>query len=198
MYSYAWTDGRLRSGIGISAILGGGVTGFTDKTMRNTTSTVGGLWDLRVTLGSHVPLAVDLGYVGSATNINGLFGGRSGTLLGTTAEGALRFNMLPHFAFNPYVFGGVGWQHYNVTGTNVTLSDSGINENDNLLEFPVGLGMGYRANGFVVDVRGTYRIVRDQDLVLKDPAFPATIAPTTSDFAPMNTWEASAAVGYEF
>lgn len=198
MYSYAWADHRLPSGIGISTILGGGVTGFTDKTMRNTTSSVGGLWDLRVTIGSHIPLAFDVSYVGTATNINGLFGGRSGTLLGTTFEGAARFNILPHFAWNPYVFGGVGWQHYDVTQTNVTLSDSGMNDKDTLLEFPLGVGMAYRTGGFVIDFRGTFRIATDQNLVLKNPAFPSTIAPTTTDFAPMDTWEASAAVGYEF
>jgi hypothetical protein len=131
-------------------------------------------------------------------HINGLFGGRSGTLLGTTFEGAARFNMLPHFAWNPYVFGGVGWQHYDVTRTNVTLSDSGMNDKDTLLEFPLGVGVAYRTGGFVIDVRGTFRIATDQDLVLKNPAFPSTIAPTTTDFAAMDTWEASAAVGYEF
>src|SRR5689334_12061635 len=37
-YSYAWSDDLMRSRIGVSAIIGGGVVGFTDRTMRNTTS----------------------------------------------------------------------------------------------------------------------------------------------------------------
>jgi len=196
MYSYAWTDERMQSGIGVAAILGGGVTGFTDKTMRDTTSNVGGLWDLRVTIGSHIPLALDVSYIGSAMNINGLPTGQNGTLIGTTVEGALRWNILPHMPMNPYVFGGVGWQRYDVTQTTVTLSDSGMNERDNLLEFPVGAGLSYRMGGFVGDLRGTFRATTDQNLVLKTGA--TTINPTSNDFASMHTWEASAALGYEF
>jgi hypothetical protein len=197
IYSYAWSDDRLRSGIGVSAILGGGVTGFTDKTMRDTTSSLGGLWDLRVTIGSHIPLALDVSYLGSAMNINGLPSGRNGTLVGTTVEGALRYNVLPHYAWNPYVFAGAGWQRYDVTQTNVTLSDSGMNDKDNLLEIPMGAGLAYRRGGFVGDIRGTFRATSAPDLVLKAPIDP-TIAPTNSDFAAMHTWEASAAVGFEF
>jgi hypothetical protein len=192
--SYAWTERRLASGIGISTLVGGGVVGFTDKTMRNTTSSAGGLWDLRVTLGSHLPIALDLSYVGSATNINGLPSARKGTLVGTTAEAALRYNILPHYAFTPYVFGGAGWQRYDVTQTNVSLSDSGMNDKDNLLEFPMGVGFAYRTGGLVADIRGTFRATTDQNLVLKTP----TLSPTSDDFAPMHTWEASAAIGYEF
>jgi len=192
--SYAWTDSRLASGIGVSAVLGGGLVGFTDKTMRSTTADLGGLWDLRVTIGSHIPLALDISYLGSATNINGLPAGRNGTLVGTTVEGALRYNILSHAPINPYIFGGVGWQRYDVTETNVTLSDSGMNDHDNLLEFPMGAGVQYRMGGFVGDLRGTFRAMTDQNLVLKNP----TASPTSDDFAPMHTWEASAAVGYEF
>jgi hypothetical protein len=193
-YSYAWSDDLMRSRIGVSTILGGGVTGFTDSTMRSTTADVGGLWDLRVALGTHIPLGIELGYVGSATNLRGLPAGQDGTLLGTTVEGALRYNMLPHFVATPYLFAGVGWQRYDVTNANVTLSDSGMNDKDTLLEFPMGAGLAYRMDGFVFDLRGTFRAATEQDLVLKQP----TISPTSSDFAPMHTWEASAALGYEF
>lgn len=197
MYSYAWSEPELPSGIGISTILGGGVTGFTDKTMRSTTSDLGGLWDLRVAIGSHLPIALEIGYVGSATNINGLPSGNKGTLIGTTVEGAVRFNMLPHYVLTPYIFGGAGWQRYDVTQTSVSLSDSGMNSQDNLLEFPVGAGFAYRSNGFVADVRGTFRFATDQNLVLNSPTINLT-NPTSSDFAKMHTWEASAALGYEF
>jgi hypothetical protein len=196
MYSYAWHDEALQSGIGVSTILGGGVAGFTDTTMRDTTSDVGGLWNLRVTLGSHIPLGIDLSYLGTATNINGLPGGQSGTLIGTTVEGALRYNMLPHHIVTPYLFAGVGWQRYDVAETNVSLSDSGMNDRDNLLEFPMGAGLGYRMNGFVGELRGTFRAATEQNLVLRTASVPGS--PTSDDFAPMHTWEASAALGYEF
>jgi hypothetical protein len=195
-YSYAWADDTLQSGIGISTILGGGVLGFTDEVMRNTTSDVGGMWDLRVTIGSHVPLALDLSYLGSAHDINGLPTGQNGTLIGTTLEGALRYNMLPHNPVTPYVFAGVGWQRYDVTETNVSLSDSGMNDFDNLVQFPLGAGMAFRRSGFVADLRGTFRAATEQNLVLKSLSSPSS--PTSDDFAPMHTWEASAAIGYEF
>ena len=194
-FSYAWSEPMLQSGIGVSTILGGGVTGFTDSTMRSTTSDIGGLWDLRVTIGSHLPLALDISYLGSATNINGLPSGDKGTLIGTTVEGALRYNLMPHFVWTPYVFAGAGWQRYDVTQASVNLSDSGMNSQDNLLEFPLGAGIAYRMGGFVADLRGTFRATTEADLVLRNPT---TLTPTSNDFAPMHTWEASAALGYEF
>src|SRR5262252_630776 len=46
--SYAWSQPRLRSEIGVGLILGGSVSGFTDPAMRDVTKTkVGGLWDVR-------------------------------------------------------------------------------------------------------------------------------------------------------
>jgi hypothetical protein len=190
-FSYAWFDPRLRSGIGVSATLGGGVVGFTDKAMRNTTSDVGGLWDLRVTLGSHVPLGLDISYLGSATDIKGLAPGQSATLIGTTAEAALRYNVLPHFAWNPYVFAGAGWQRYDVSKSSGTLMSNVMSDHDNLVEFPVGTGVAYRRGGLVADLRGTFRATTEENLVLSAPG-------SNGDFVPMHTWEASAALGYEF
>lgn len=192
---YTWHDARVPSGVGISTSLGGGVAGFTDKTMRSVTSNVGGLWDLRFTFGTRLPLALDLSYVGSATGLNG-FAGRAGTLIGTTVEGALRWNLLPHAPFTPYVFGGVGWTRYSVTNNNVTLSDTGMNSTDDLLEIPAGLGLTWRAYGLTADVRGTYRRTMDQNLVLQSPG--GVVIGRNDDFAPMHSWEASAALGYEF
>jgi hypothetical protein len=33
-------------------------------------------------------------------------------------EGALRWNILPHYTWNPYVFVGAGWQRYDITDAN--------------------------------------------------------------------------------
>lgn len=191
-YSYAWKDSRLQSEIGVSTILGAGLTGFTDQTMRDTVSSdVGGLWNLRVTIGSHTPLGLDIGYIGTAADIDALAGTQSGTLIGTTLEGALRYNMLPHNDWNPYAFAGIGWQRYDISGGDFRLSDSGINESDNSVVFPMGLGLAYRdRGGLVLDVHGTFRANTNQGLVLEN------IGGTT--YAPMHNWEASGAVGYEF
>src|SRR3979409_45079 len=56
VYSYAWHEPYLRSDVGVGVTLGGGITGFTDSAMRNiSSSNIGGLWDLRVAIGTHVP-----------------------------------------------------------------------------------------------------------------------------------------------
>lgn len=197
MYSYAWRDSRLASQFGITTILGGGVTGFTDETMRDSvSSSVGGLWNLRVTLGSHVPLALEVGYIGSTASIDALIGSQSGRLLGTTAEGALRFNVLPHNDWTPYALAGVGWQRYDVTGGKFNLSDTGIQEGDNSIEFPMGAGFSYRApGGLVVDVRGVFRVNTDANVVLEGPDIEDL---DLVNYAPMHSWEASAALGYYF
>lgn len=191
-YGYSWHDSRMRSDYGVSTTLGGGIGSFTGQEMRDAVaSPVGGLWDLRVTIGSHTPLGLEVGYLGTATSIDALTGSQSGTLVGTTAEGALRYNVLPHYAFNPYAFAGVGWQRYDMTGGTFTLSDTGMNATDNELAIPMGVGLSYRAdNGLIIDARGTFRAAIGPDLVL------TTVGGT--DYAPMHTWAATAAAGYEF
>ena len=197
MFGFEWHNPNLRSGIGVSTLLGGGVVQFTNSAMRNTTSNLGGLWDLHVTFGTHLPLALDLAYVGTATHIAGLPTGNTATLIGSVAEGTLRWNVLPRLTWTPYVFGGVGYQRYDVTGNNVTLSDSGMNSSDNLLSVPAGVGFVWRGNnGLVADVHGTYRFTWFQDLVLNSGA-PIT-STSSNDFVKLNNWEASASIGYEF
>jgi len=183
---------RLQSEIGVSTILGGGLTGFTDETMRDATTTdVSGLWNLRVTIGSHTPIAFDVGYVGTAADVDALAGGQSGTLVGTTVEGAVRYNVLPHNNWNPYAFVGMGWQRYDITGADFALSDTGMRDSDNSLVFPMGAGVSYRdTSGLVLDLRGTFRANTQQGLVLESIG--------SDSYAPMHAWEASAAAGYEF
>lgn len=189
---FAVHESALRSGFGVSTVLGGGITGFTNKTMRDSiASNVGGLWDLRVTIGSHTPIAFDIAYLGSAATIDALSGPESGTLVGTTVEGAVRYNVFPHKPWTPYAFAGIGWQRYDITGADLTLSDSGMRESDDAVVFPLGAGVAYRdKSGLVLDLRGTFRPVASADLVLD------TIG--SNKFASLHTWGASGAIGYEF
>jgi hypothetical protein len=191
-YSYAWVEPRLITGIGVDVTLGGGVMGFTDSLMRDAlSSSVGGLWAVRATIGSHVPIALDLSYLGEAANVQSLASGASnGTLIGSTVEGALRWNILPHAPWNPYVFAGVGWQSFQVSGASFAAADSGMKTSDNNIEFPVGVGLSLRDySGWMVDVRGTFRDVVNSTLVFD---------PRTGGAANGHWWEASAAIGYEF
>jgi hypothetical protein len=55
----------------------------------------------------------------------------------------------------------------------------------------MGAGLSFRdRSGLTVDARGTFRANTDQGLVLEPGS--------TTSYVPMHTWEASAAVGYEF
>jgi len=184
-------DKESATDVGISVTAGGGVIGFTDKTMRDAvTSNVRGLWELRMTYGSHLPLALDINYAGTTSNIKALTGDR-GTLTGTTVEAALRYNVLPHFAWNPYAFAGMGWQRYDVSGENMHIWSSGIKTGDNSAVFPLGAGLAYRdRSGLVVDVHGTFRLSANANLVAEHVG--------SDSYMPLHTWEASGGVGYEF
>jgi len=190
-YSYAWSDPALMTGIGVGFSIGGGLTGFTDRTMRQTmSSNVGGLWDARLSLGTHVPIGIDISYLGTAANINTIAGASNGTLIGTTVEAALRYNILPHAPATPYVFAGAGWQRYDVRNMHFAQSDTGMAKNDNVAEFPMGVGFSLRdRSGFNADVRGTFRATTDSTLLLDAG---------TNNYAALHSWEASAAIGYEY
>ncbi len=184
---------NLKTGFGVSTIFSGGITGFTDKTLRDAMPyTVGGLWGARATIGTHVPLGFDIGYVGMAGKLDALSGSTWGTLVGTTLEGALRWNILPHYAFNPYAFVGMGWQRYDITGATFRMADTGMNQSDNSIIFPMGAGISYRdKSGLVLDVHGTFRANTYYGLVGEGGA-------GGTSYVPMHSWEAAGALGYEF
>jgi hypothetical protein len=189
MYSYDWYDPTLQSGIGVAFALGGGIGGFTDSSVNNISSSeIGGVWQFRTTIGSHTPLGVDLSYNGTAYDVQNFEGVTSDTLVGTNFEGAVRWNILPHYAWNPYAFIGLGWQHYDLTDDTLTRADSGIGSSDDLLVIPMGIGLAYRdPSGFVGELRGTFRAADNSDF----------IEDVTGNDADLHTWEASAGVGYE-
>ena len=189
-YSYAWMDPRLVSQIGIGMQIGGGISGFTDQTLRDTvTSNVSGLWTARATVGTHIPVGLDVAYIGTTVDIKPLGATTTGRLVGTNVEGALRWNILPHYVWNPYIFAGVGWQRYDVTNVDYSRADTGLADKDNLAVYPVGAGIAYRdRRGFVADVRSTFRAAQDSGLLRE----------ASGSNAKLHTWDASAQVGYEF
>jgi hypothetical protein len=189
MYSYAWNEPYLESGIGVGVTLGGGISGFLDDSMHDIASDIGGLWGLRLAIGTHTPIGLELGYTGTAAELETRFGDDNGTLIGTAVEGVARWNMLPHHTVNPFIFGGVGWQHYDVVDEEFSTAATGLQDSDDFLMFPVGAGISFRdPSGFIVDVRGTFRAAQDPDLLRE----------IDGDNAEMHTWEASASVGFEY
>jgi hypothetical protein len=191
-----WSDPHIFSGIGIGIAVGGGVIGFVDDSMRNTTGNVGGLWSLRGALGTHVPLALELGYSGSATSIDTELGRADAVMVGTAVEAAVRYNVAPRRTWTPYAFAGLGWQRYTIDDTAFQLSDTGIGNRDDLLVVPLGVGLSYRFGPLVSDVRGTFRAATGEGLVLETPE--VSLATGSGRFAPMHSWDTSLNIGYEF
>ena len=130
-------------------------------------------------------------YVGTSVDITPLGSTTTGTLIGTNVEGALRWNILPHYTWNPYVFVGAGWQHYDITDVDYSRSDTGLKDEDDLAVFPMGAGIAYRDHsGFVGELRGTFRPAEDSSLLVDANGDGGT--------ASLHTWDATAQLGYEF
>lgn len=188
-YDYSWSEPSMQSRIGLAMALGGGISGFTDPLMRDSAeSDIGGMWGVRVTIGSHIPVGVDLAYTGTSVDLAPVGSTQTGTLVGTEFETAVRWNVLPHYAWNPYAFVGVGWQRYDVMNGDFERADSGFVDQDDLLVMPMGGGLAWRDNsGLVVDLKGTFRLAESSTLLID----------STGERADLHTWEASATVGYE-
>jgi len=172
---------------GMSLGVGGGVEGFTGRDMRETAGT-GGLWDVRAAFGTRMPIGVEAAYLGSVQSAHATGLDRRAALIGTAVEADARVNILPKKAFEPYVFLGAAWRRYDLIRDKYNASD--VKDRDNLLEVPMGAGVGYRYRGFLVDARSEFRAAANGDLVSetgepnKHPA--------------MHTWDVNGRLAYEF
>jgi hypothetical protein len=179
-------DQDEREPMGVSLTVGGGVFGFTDQAMRDTTAS-GGMWDVRAAVGTHSPIAIEAAYIGTAQQINSVGLDENAMLIGSGVEGVARVNLSPNTIVNPYFFGGAAWKRIDLTNTDTNTSD--VREVDNLIEIPVGIGLAYRLSGFVLDGRAELRMATEEDLIADDP--------DTEDVR-LHTWTAGAKLGYEF
>jgi len=175
---------RPVSAIGIEATVGGGAIGFIDQGSRNVANT-GGSWDARLMFGSRLPIAVEGAYVGSAQSIDALGLSNSSLLLGNGVEGTLRVN-LTRARVQPYLFGGAGWTHYQLSNT--ATNTSSVLGSDDIGTVPMGAGITGRVGMFVLDARGTYRATFNDDLLRQ----------TASTDNSLQSWNASGRVGFEF
>ena len=173
------------SRIGIDATVGGGAVGFIDTAVRNTVNT-GGTWDARLTFGARLPIAIEGAYVGSTQNIDALGLSTNSRLIGNGVEGDLRLNFT-NYMVQPYIFGGAGWTHYQIT--NSTTNTSSVLSTDDVGTVPLGAGISIRpTKAFLIDVRGTYRAV------FNDTMFDRVTNSNNS----MQNWGAIGRVGFEF
>ncbi len=178
------------SRVGFSLSLGGGVADFTDDQMRDTTG-IGGSWALRAAVGTKTLFGVEASYIGSAQEINALGIASDAVLVSNGLQGALRLNAAVGAPVTPFLFGGAAWRRYSLSNTDV--NTSAISDNDDLVEVPVGLGIGGSFLGLGFDVRGELRYAFAEDMV---PEFSA--GRDTGGNADMHSWGVNATVGFGF
>jgi hypothetical protein len=174
---------------GLVLSIGGGITDFAGTGMRSITQ-VGGEYEVRLMWGSRSPLAIEAAYVGTAQAIRAVGMDPNAILVSNGVEGIGRLN-IGTWWFQPYIFGGVGWQHFNVTNKSFNVSD--VQNVEDAVTVPWGGGFAaYIGNdGWNVDFRVTYRSTfSDHDMVL-----PGSPASTTRNLA---NYSANLRVGYEF
>jgi hypothetical protein len=176
--------------VGFSLSAGGGVGQFTSHELRDTTGTAG-TWAVRATIGTKSPIGFEGSYIGSAQSITALGLDSSAVLVGNGVQGALRLNAAIGAPVTPFLFGGVAWTHYSLTNKSFNTSD--VSNSDNVLEIPVGLGIGGSYAGFGYDVRGEMRFATNADMI---PAVSA--GRDTGSSADMHRWGVNATIGYGF
>ena len=147
--------------------VGGGFEEFTDNGLRSMTGG-GGYWSARIVGGMRRIIGLEAAYVGNARNIDALGLDRNARLISNGAEGAVRLN-IPIVSWSqmslvePFGFVGLGWSHYNVTNTNINMSD--VASSDDIMTVPFGGGLAFGYGGLLADARFTYRKTYNNDLV---------------------------------
>lgn len=173
---------------GVSLALGGGVEGFTNDTLRASTNP-GGLYNLRVAIGTRSPFAIEGAYIGSVQSIDVLGLDSNALLVGNGLEGKLRINFMDE-AVQPFAFAGVGWRRYSLQNTDT--NTSAVASDDDVLEVPFGAGLAYKIAGLQLDARGEFRYATQEDLM------PSLTPERGGDAAEMHRWSINTNIGYAF
>ena len=188
--SYTTVETPWYDMVGFGLSVGGGVDDFVGDAFRSTTS-IGGGWNVRATMGTRQYIAGEVSYIGSAQSIDALGLDNDATLVGNGVQGALRINVLKGLPVQPFVYGGAAWRHYDLT--DVTINTSDVRDSDDVFEVPVGVGLSGYFYGFMADVRGEYRGSWDNDLIpTLDNDDDGTIINA------MDRWSVSGSLGVEF
>lgn len=147
--------------VGFGMAIGGGVDDFVGDTASGSTGT-GGSWTVRGTIGTRSMLALEGAYIGSAQSIDRLGLDNDAVLVGNGAQADVRLNLLQD-EVQPFIYAGGAWRHYSIS--NETFNTSDVNDNSDVFELPVGVGVaGYIPGGFMADVRAEYRAAWGDDL----------------------------------
>jgi hypothetical protein len=179
--------------LGVGMMFGGGITDFASPMIRDMTGT-GGAWDVRLIFGQREVLALETAYIGSAHYISALGLDQDAMLVSNGAEGTLRLNIpvIDHGSIiEPFGFVGLGWSRYELTQT--AYNRSNITTAENVMEVPYGCGLTMGSDGFLVDIRFTYRATY-YDQLMRTP----TSSGSTGGDNRLNSWSLGAHIGFEF
>jgi opacity protein-like surface antigen len=168
----------------ISLVTGAGPTNYFGTGLNASRTDVGAVWDARVTFGAHSILALEAGYVGSVNNIDSN-NGVQGQIYSNGLDGDLRLQFPTRV--QPYIFGGVGYNRMEVNRQgSPDIGSQFVSTGDNQVTIPAGGGVtGYVGKHMTVDLRGTYRLMPDNNI-------------TIMDTHAIHQWYAQARVGYAF
>jgi len=141
-------------------------------------------WDVRLTLGTRIPVGLDVAYVGSVQEMKLAGLDTDALLVGNGAEAAVRLQY-PRGMVRPFISGGLGWTHYSVDRTDLV---AGLSGGDSIGTVPlaVGIAVGH-VNGLTFDLRATSRIAFDDDLLDQ-----------VSGGSSLSSWAFTARLGAEF
>lgn len=172
---------RVPARLGIGATVGAGVAGFSRNPAR-TFFVEGGFWELRLIGGTRRSLGFEVAYCGAVHPVPGRSPGEPRSTLWTNAvEWNLRLNWGTSFV-QPFAVVGASWKRYLLRRY---LEPDG---SDVFMELPLGVGGSLHLDGYLLEVRGVYRIASaggDTEPLNRGPWA-------------MNNWNFSAAFGWEF
>ena len=146
-------EGDLVVPQGMSFTIGGSFADYVREDARDTTMPGVG-WEARYVFGTRSHLAGEAAYTAGVNGLDTLGVDENALLMSNGAEASLRANVLTE-AIQPYVVAGVGWKHYQVVNTDTNTSD--VADTDDALTVPVSVGVAYRYERVMADVRGMYR-----------------------------------------
>jgi hypothetical protein len=167
----------------VSVTTGAGPANYFGSALNGTVD-VGAGWDARVTFGARSVIALEAGYVGGTNNVDVQGTTNHGRLSSNGLDGDLRLQVPT--VVEPYVFGGVGYNHMSLSGTSNVSNAGTLSTSDDQVTVPAGGGVtGYIGKHATVDLRGTYRFIPDNGL-------------TQMASGHLHQWVAQARVGYTF
>jgi len=183
------TDEPFLERYGVAFVLGGGVEGFTNDSLRSSTKD-GGNWDARAIFGTRDWVGFEAAYIGSAQSIDALGLDGDALLVGNGVQGNLRLNLTRDQLVQPFAYAGAAWRHYTLQNQGFNTSD--VRDQDDVLEIPMGVGLAYKYEGFMIDARGEFRAATGEDLM------PSLSGLDGDSRAEMHRWGVNANIGYAF